>query len=107
MIGYFASAINVASSNPCVGHSTRIKISLFLLSKRTGEFISAPKIITFFPTLPSVNENSDRESNLMSEPLYLYLSGSAFLISSTDPNKQSFNVKSVFTYFNHGLRFYR
>ena len=27
------------------------------------ELISAPKIMTFFPMLPCVNENSERESN--------------------------------------------
>ena len=49
-----------------------------------------------FPTLPSVNENSERESNLMPLPLYLYLSISAFLVTFVDPKKQLFNVKSVF-----------
>ena len=52
----------MVSSNPYVGQSPRIKISLFLLSICTDEFISAPK---FFPMLPSVNENSERDSNLM------------------------------------------
>ena len=53
--------------------------------------------------LPSVNKNSERESNPMPLPLYLYLSGSVFLASFTDPNKQLFNVKSVFKFFNHGF----
>ena len=52
--------------------------------------------MTFLPMLPSVSESSERESNLMSLPLYLYLSGSAFLVSFTDPVKQLLNVKSVF-----------
>ena len=60
--------------------------------------------MTFFPMLPSVNENSERESNPMLRPLYLYLSGSAFLVSFTDSHKQFFNVKSVFKFLNHGLR---
>ena len=55
--------------NPCVG-------------------LSAPKILTFFPMLPSVNKNSEQESSLMLWPLYFYLSGSAFLVSSIEPNKQ-------------------
>ena len=55
--------------------------------------ISAIKKI-FFPMLPSLNENSEQKSNAML--LYLYLSGSAFLISFTNPNNQLFNVKSVF-----------
>ena len=45
--------------------------------------------------LPSVNENSERESNPMPYTLHLYLSKSSFLVSFTDPNKQLFNVKSV------------
>ena len=45
---------------------------------------------------PSINENSERESNTMPWPLYFCLSGSAFLVSFTDPNKELFNVKSVF-----------
>ena len=53
--------------------------------------------------LPSVNKKSERESNPMSQPLYLYLSGSAFLVSSTDPNKQLFDVKHVFRFLNNGV----
>ena len=49
LIGYFASPVNVVSFNPYVGLSARIKISFPLLSTGTDEFISAPKIITFFP----------------------------------------------------------
>ena len=50
--------------------------------------------MTFFPMLPSVNENSERESNL----IYLQLSRSAVLVRFTDPNKQLFNVKYVFQF---------
>ena len=57
----------------------------------------------FLPMLPSVNKKSERESNPMSQPLYLYLSGSAFLVSSTDPNKQLFDVKDVFRFLNNGV----
>ena len=53
------------SSNPRVGSSARIKISLFLLSICTDELIPALKAMKFFPTLPSVKENSERESNPM------------------------------------------
>ena len=59
--------------------------------------------MTFFPTLPSVNENSERESNTMPQSLYLYLSRSAFLVSSTDPNKKLFNVNSLLKFLNHGF----
>ena len=59
--------------------------------------------MAFFPMLPSVNKNSERESNPMPQPLYLYFPGSAFLVSFTDPNKQLFNVKSVFKSLNHGV----
>ena len=48
--------------------------------------------------LPSVNGNSERESNPMPWPLYLYLSGSAFLTSFTDPNKQLLNAKCMFVF---------
>ena len=57
-----------------------------------------------FPMVPSVNENSERESNLMPSALYWYLPRSAFLVSSTDLNNQSFNLKSVFKFLNHGIR---
>ena len=36
------------------------------------------------------SENSERESNPILYMLYLYLSGLAFLVSFTAPNKQSF-----------------
>ena len=74
-------------------------MSFPLFSICTDELILAPKIITFFPTLPSDNENSERESNSMSYPLYLYLSRSSILVSFTDPNKQLLNVKSVYKFF--------
>ena len=61
LIGYLTSAANVVLSNPCVGASPRTKISLFLLSICTDELISTPKIMTFFPMLPSVNEIFERE----------------------------------------------
>ena len=50
--------------------------------------------MTFLSMLPSGNENSERESNPILEPLYTYLSGSAFLANLTSPNRQSFKVKS-------------
>ena len=40
--------------------------SLFLLSICTEKLISDPKIMTFSPMLPSVNENAERESNPVS-----------------------------------------
>ena len=59
------------------------------------ELKSTPNIMAFFLKLPSVNKTSERESNPMLLPLYLYLSRPVFLVSFTDPNKQLFNVKSV------------
>ena len=53
--------------------------------------------------LLSVNENSERESIPMPSSLYLNISGLAYLVRFTDPNKQLFNVKSVFKFRNHGL----
>ena len=64
-MGYIASAVNVISSNPCVGPSPEIKVSFPLLSICTDELISAPKIMTFFPKFPSVKKNSEWESNPM------------------------------------------
>ena len=45
--------------------------------------------MSFLPTLPPSNDNSERESNPISKPLYTRLSGSAFLV-------QSSTVKTVF-----------
>ena len=64
-IEYSAFDVNVTLSNPYVGPLPRITISLFLISICTDELISTPKITTFLPTLPSVNENFKRESNPM------------------------------------------
>ena len=52
--------------------------------------------------LPSVNKNSEQESNPMTQPLYLYISGSASLVRFTDPNKELFYVKPVLKFLNHG-----
>ena len=93
VIGYLASDVIVASSKPCDDPSLRTKIFLFLLSICTEELLSTQKIITFFSLLPSAHENCERESNSMPQPLYLYLSGSAFLVSFTAPN----NYHSVIT----------
>ena len=65
LIGYLVSAVNVVSTNPCVGPSTRNNISFPLLSICIDEFISAPKINTFFPMLPPGNENAECKSNPM------------------------------------------
>ena len=53
--------------------------------------------------LTSVNKIYERESNPKAKLLYLYLYGSAFLVSFIDLNKQLFNVKSVFKFLNHGV----
>ena len=94
LIGYFASAVNVVPSNPCVGLLPRHLFPDIC----TDVLTSAPKIIAFFSMLPSDNENSERESNILT--LYLNLSRSAFLVRLTDPNKQLLNVKYVFKFFN-------
>ena len=57
--------------------------------------------MTFFTILSSGNENNDCVSNLMPQPLYLYLSVSAFLVSFTAPNRQSFRANSVFKSRDH------
>ena len=53
--------------------------------------------------LSSVNENSERETNLIPLLLYLYLSGSAFLVSFTVLNKQFFNIKSALKFLKYGF----
>ena len=45
--------------------------------------------------LLSDNENSEWKFNSMSEPLYLYLSRSAFLVTFTNPYKQLLNAKEI------------
>ena len=81
-IEYFVSAVNVVSSKPCIAPLPRIKIFYLLLSISTDELILTSKIMTFLPMLKSGNENSERESNPIPEPLYTHLPGSAFLVQS-------------------------
>ena len=69
-------------------------MSFPLFSICTDELISAPKIMTFLPTLPSGNECFICVLNPIPLPLYTYLSGSAFLANLTPPNNQLFNVNS-------------
>ena len=83
-----------------LGPSPRIKISFFLLSISRDEFISAQKITVFFPMLPSGNENTACESNLIPKPVHTYRS--LFLANLTPLNKQPFKVKSVFKSRDHG-----
>ena len=54
--------------------------------------------MTFLPTLPSGNENSECKWNPIPSLLYTYLSGTAFLANLTSPNKQSFKVKLEFKF---------
>ena len=55
----------------------------------------------FLPILPSGNESSERESNPILWLLYLYLSGPAYLVILTAPNKKSSNAKSPFKSRDH------
>ena len=48
------------SSTYCLGSSSRIKVSLFLLLKFTDELILVSKKVTFLPILLSANENSEQ-----------------------------------------------
>ena len=50
------------------------------IHRYTDELILAPKIMTFFCMLPSVDKNSEREWNPLPWPSYLYLCKSAFLV---------------------------
>ena len=65
LTGYCASAVNVVSSNLCVGPSPRIEVPFFLLSICADELISAPELMTFFPERSPADENSEREWNPM------------------------------------------
>ena len=56
--------------------------------------------------VPSGNENSERESNPMLQPLYLRLSGLAFLVNFTGQNNQLSNVKPVAKYFGQQSNVY-
>ena len=89
------SAVNVVLFNPCDGPLPRIKISFTLLSICTDEPISAPKLVTFLPTLPSGKEYSIRVSNPIPKPLCVYLSRSVFLVNLKSPNKQLPKAKSI------------
>ena len=53
----------MVGSDHWIDRSRRINISFILLPMCTDEFISVPKKMTIFPKLPSVNENSEQESN--------------------------------------------
>ena len=63
LIEYWTSAVNIVSSNPCVGPIPRNEKYFSLLSILTVEFISAAKIWTFLPMTLSGNEKSERNSN--------------------------------------------
>ena len=57
--------------------------------------------MTFLRKLPSVKENSEQDSNQYHNQIYTHLSGSVFLVNFTDPDKQLFNVISVFKSHHH------
>ena len=57
--------------------------------------------MTFLSMLPSVNKNSEQDSNAIPQPLYTYLPGLTFLANLTPSNKHSFKVKSEFKSCDH------
>ena len=57
--------------------------------------------MSFLSMLQSGNENSEHDLNPVPYTIYTYLSGSAFLVILTAPNKQSFRKKSVFKSRDH------
>ena len=65
-----------------------------------------PKNNDIFSSPSSVHESRESELNRKPWPLYLYLSGSAFLFSFTAPDKQLSSVKSVSKSFNHVANLY-
>ena len=56
---------------------------------------------TFLLMLLSDNENSERESNPIPEPVYIYLSQLTLFDSFIALNEQSFRVKSAFKSRDH------
>ena len=64
----------------------------------------APKIIAILPQSKFGSEKCEREPNAAPHPDYL--SGSAFLINLTAPNKQSFKVNSAFKSCDHVSNLY-
>ena len=63
LIEYIFSAVNECSPNPCVGPTPEINMLFPLLSICAEEFISAPKIITFWPNPQPGNEKLHFLSN--------------------------------------------
>ena len=84
---------------------SRYLILIFLISLLlicTAELISAPNIITFLPNPLSFDyEKLPCASNRIPQPEYLHLSGSAFLVSLTAPNKEYPNTKYTPWVFDH------
>ena len=80
------AAVNVVSSDPCVGHSPKIKIYFFLFSTYTGELISTQKSFTFLP-IPLATEKDLRLPNPIPYPEYLCLSISKFFTNLSAPKK--------------------
>ena len=92
LIKYLFSPVNVVSSNSCVGHLPRIKISFFLRLTCTEELISTPKIMQFPPN-PLPIENFPVLSKLVPYTAFLYLSILAFfVVTLTAPSEQFSNV---------------
>ena len=71
----------------------KLKCPFFLLSVCLVELLSIPKIITFSLKPKFKIKKRDCQSNLTSYSEWKYLSESAFLVSLTASNKQSFNAK--------------
>ena len=71
------------------------------MSSCTEELLSTPKITTFLPHSPFDHENCERTSNPILQPIYTYLSGSAFLVNFTAVNKLLPSVKPAFKSLDH------
>ena len=57
--------------------------------------------MTFLPKSKFGSKKSERELDPIPQPIYMYLSGLAFLVNLTPPDKQFLNVKSVFKSRDH------
>ena len=68
---------------------------VFLLSTWTEEFMSAPKINTFWPNPPSGNEKLDFLSNPIPQSEYPYLLISVLLVNLTAPNEKFLSLEPM------------
>ena len=99
---YLASVVDMVSANPCVGPAQRIKVYFpYHQYAQIGSIRSNNNDIVSHAATRKWKLWTRTDSNTITSICVLY--ASVFLVSFIDPNKQWLNVKSVFTFLNHGL----